>query len=220
MIVEELIEKDYYYLNSKMSFKEAIKTFNDCGQNDLPVVDDGKFLGLVFVDQLKGQEKNNDPISLINDQYRAVYVKPEEKMLVALNKITSEGISTIPVVNDKGLMEGVLLSFQLWNEFAVRSSMLGNGGWVVLTMDQRDYKLSEIAHIVESNGMKVIISFVHYYQGIERIDVHLKVDKENVNELVQTFQRFSYKVTDVIQPEKFTDDWEGKFDELMRFFST
>ena len=134
--------------------------------------------------------------------------------------MTNEGVSSLPVIDSEGTMKGVILASHLWSEFAVKSSLVGPGGWIVLSMKNIDYKLSEIAHIVESNGMKIVLHFVHFFQGMDLIDVHIKVDRENVNELVQTFQRYEYKVSDVIQPKKFSDDWEDRFDELMRFFST
>ena len=62
--------------------------------------------------------------------------------------------------------------------------------------------------------------FVSFTPGTDLIDVHLKLDRENVNELAQHFQRLNYNVTDVIQAKKYEDDWDNRFDQLMRFFST
>jgi len=219
LIVENLIEKEFYSLKSSMSFKEAIKIFKKSGQNDLPIVDDTIFQGVIFFDQLKGREDNKEAISIINKQFRSISVFEDERMIVTLKKMTNEGISSLPVVDSDGTMMGVILASRLWSEFAVKSSLVGPGGWVVLSMKNIDYKFSEIAHIAELNGMKIIFHFVNYLQGMDLIDVHIKVDRENVNELVQTFQRYEYKVSDVIQQKKFSDNWDDRFDELMRYFS-
>lgn len=220
LIVEDLIEKEFYSLKSSMSFKEAFKTFQKSGQNDLPIVDGSIFQGLIFLDQLKGREEYKEAISNINKQFRSISIFEDERIIVALKKMTNEGVSSLPVINSDGTMKGVLLASHLWDVFAEKSGLVGPGGWIVLSMKNIDYKLSEIAHIVESNGMKIVLHFVNFLQGMDLIDVHIKVDRENINELVQTFHRYEYKVSDVIQPKKFSDNWEDRFDELMRYFST
>lgn len=220
MIIEDLIEKEYASLKSEMTFKEARELFEETKLNDLPIVDGEAFKGILFVDQVEGKGEDKDLLGEIEDQYKSIAVKMDERMIIALKKMTKEGVGNLPVIDDQGEMQGVILSDRLWSEFAVRSSLLGAGGWIVLSVKKRDYKFSEIAQIVESNSMMILMHFVHFFHGVDLIDVHIKVDRENVNELVQTFQRYEYSVSDVIQPKKFEDDWEERFDQLMRFFST
>lgn len=220
MIVEDLIEKEFHSLKSTMSFKEASLVFNECKQSDLPVIDDSGYQGLVLWEQIKGREDNPDPLSTISEQFRKVSVLPSERIIVAINKMTNEGIQALPVVDEENAVLGVLLAINLWGQFAVKSSLVQPGGWIVLSMHKRDFKLSEIAHIVESNNAVMLMHFINFIEGLDLIEVHIKVDRENVNELVQNFQRYDYKVSDVIQAKKFEDDWENRFDELMRFFST
>lgn len=217
--VEDLIEKKYFSLSSSISFKNANEIFDECLMNELPVVDDAIFQGMLFKDIIVGREED-DPISLIKEQFRPISVSEEERIIVALKKMTLEGVTTIAVVDEEGGMKGMLLASSLWSEFAIKSSLAGIGGWIVLSMKNSDFKFSEIAQIVESNGMMVVMHFIHFFQEMDVIDVHIKLNRENVNELVQTFQRYNYKVVDVIQPKKFADDWENRFDELMRYFST
>lgn len=220
MIIDALIEKEFFYLNSSTSFKKAYESFERSKLNELPVVDDKIFKGVLFKDQIKGNEKSKEAISIIKDQFWYISVLENERMIVALKEMTSKGLSSLPVLDAEGEVLGIILSSQLWSEFASKSSLMGEGAWVVLSLKKIDYHLSEIAQIAESNGMLIVMHFVHFFQGVDLIDVHLKLDHENVNGLVQSLQRYKYNVTDVIQPKKFSDDWEDKFDELMRFFST
>lgn len=220
LIVEDLIETKYFSVKSSMTFNEVIEVFEESGQKDLPIVDDGIFKGIIFEKQVLGREDNSDEIISIKDQLRPIYVYEEDRVIIAIKKIIVEGVSFLPVIDAEETMKGVLCVADLWNEFAVKSSILGPGGWVVLSMNKNNFLLSEISHLVESNGMIIVMHFVQYFEEMDVIDVHIKVNKENVNELVQTFQRHGYNVVDVIQEKKFSDDWDNRFDELMRFFST
>jgi predicted transcriptional regulator len=203
-----------------MSFKQVYHVFTESNQNELPIVDSGLLQGVIIKEQLLGKEDNDEAIATIKEQFREASVKEDERIIVALKKMTLGGISNLPVVDIEGNIKGIVSASTLWNEFSIKSSMSGIGGWIVLSMNKNDFKLSEIAQIVESNGMMIVMHFVHFFQEMDIIDVHVKVSRENVNELVQTFQRYGYKVVDVIQPKKFADDWDNRFDELMRFFST
>lgn len=220
LTVEAFIEKNYYSINSTASFKEVNEVFLECLQNDLPIVDDGIFQGIIYRSQVVGREDNKDEISSIHDHFKVISIQEDERLIIALKTVINNGIFSLPVIDEEGMMKGVLLAPNLWNEFSVESNLGGLGGWIVLSMNKNDFKLSEIAHIVESNGMIMVFHYVHFIQELNLIEVHLKVNKENVNELVQTFQRYSYKVVDVIQDKKFDDDWDSRFDELMRYFST
>lgn len=220
MITEELIDKSYVSLNSQMTVGEASKVFKDCKQSNLPVVDSGEYKGILFKNQLQGFEKDKIKLDQLQDQFRSVSVLPETRMVSALKTIVNEGVGYLPVIDHSGEMIGVLSSVHLWNEFASRSSLLGNGSWIIVSMLHKDYSLSKLSHLVESHQLMIVMHFVQFYQGTDTIDVHLKVNRENVNELIQSIQRYGYTITGVIQPKKYIDDWEDKFEELMRFFST
>ena len=203
-----------------MTVAEACKVFEECTLSNLPVVDSGEFKGILFKNQLQGFEKDKIKLDKLQDQFRYISVLSETRMVSALKKMVNEGVGILPVINHSGDMVGVLSSAHLWNEFASRSSLLGNGSWIIVSMLYKDYSLSKLAHLVESHHLMIVMHFVQFYQGTDTIDVHLKVDRENVNELIQSIQRYGYTVTGVIQPKKYIDDWEDKFEELMRFFST
>jgi acetoin utilization protein AcuB len=220
LITEGLIDKSYVSLNSQMTVAAACKVFEESQQSNLPIVDSGEFKGILFKNQLQGFEEDKIKIEKLQDKIRSISVLPETRMVSALKIMVNEGVGFLPVITHSGEMVGVLSSVHLWNEFASRSSLLGNGSWIIVSMLHRDYSLSKLAHLVESHDLMIVMHFVQYYQGTDSIDVHLKVNRENVNELIQSIQRYGYAITGVIQPKKYIDDWEDKFEELMRFFST
>jgi predicted transcriptional regulator len=220
LITEALIDKNYISLNSEMTVGEACAVFNDSNQSDLPVVDSEEFKGVLFKNQLKGREDDDLKLKELESQFKLISVLSDTRMVSALKKMVTQGVAYLPVIDHSSDMIGVLTSGKLWGEFASRSSLLGDGSWIIVSMPQKDYSLSKLAHLVESHRLMIVMHFVQFYQGTESLDVHIKVNRENVNELIQSLQRYGFEVTGVIQPKKFVDDWEDKFEELMRFFST
>lgn len=220
MIDKQLIHSNYEKLESGMTVSEALKCFDISGHTELPLVTDGAYLGLVFRRQIASIEDQNTLMSSLDLKALEVSIYPDERLVTALKLMMNSGIGLLPVIDHSQEMLGTLHVADLWIEFAKRSSFMGDGSWIVLSMNRKDYSLSELAHLVESHRLIIVFHFVQYHEGMSTVDVHLKVNRENVNELLQTFQRYGYKVTGVIQPQKFTDDWEGRFEELMRFFST
>lgn len=220
MIKEGLIDKSYVSLNSQMSVADACKVFEKSQQSNIPIVDSGDFKGILFKNQMQGFDEDKIKIEELHDKIKYISVLPETRMVSALKKMVNEGVEFLPVISHSGEMVGILSSINLWNEFASRSSLLGNGSWIIVSMLHKDFSLSKLAHLVESHDLMIVMHFIQFYQGTDSIDVHLKVNRENVNELIQSIQRYGYEITGVIQPKKYIDDWEDKFEELMRFFST
>ena len=70
MIIETLINKDFKALNSEMSLKEACKKFDEDKRDNMAIVDEGVFVGVLSKEQLSGQENNSESITTIKDSFR------------------------------------------------------------------------------------------------------------------------------------------------------
>jgi len=220
LIPEYLIEKTYYSLSTSDTTSKACNIFSKSNQASLPVVDSGEFLGMLSKNLIQCDEKKETKIVEFKELFRDISVYSESRMVSALKIMVKQGISHLPITDSTNEMIGVLSSDNLWAEFAKKSSLLEDGSWIIISMAKNDYSLSKIAHLVESHRLHIMMHYVQFSQNIDMVDVHLKLDRENINDLLQSLQRYGYHITGVIQPKKYVDDWEGKFDELMRFFST
>jgi (p)ppGpp synthase/HD superfamily hydrolase len=103
--------------------------------------------------------------------------------------------------------------------FARITSLESPGAVIVVEVDTRNYLLSEISRIVESNDAHILSSYIDSDRDSTKIKVTIKVDKEDVGGIVQTFQRFNYTVNSLHKHKDKPDDTKERFDSFMRYLN-
>jgi hypothetical protein len=51
------------------------------------------------------------------------------------------------------------------------------------------------------------------------VEVTLKINREDISDILQSFERYEYFVKSTYQGSRFHDDLRGRYDELMRFIN-
>ncbi len=89
---------------------------------------------------------------------------------------------------------------------------------VILEIPLKDYTLTEIAHIVESNNAHVISLSILPISGGNDLLVSLKLDISDLTSVLRSFERFNYNVTYFFMKEgEITDKYKERLDELMYY---
>jgi acetoin utilization protein AcuB len=94
------------------------------------------------------------------------------------------------------------------------------GGIIVLEMIERDYSLSQIAMIVESNNIKIMSMYITSPADSARLEVTLKVNTTDLLALIRTFERYNYEVkTWVTTNDSLDRFYSERFDLLMKYLN-
>lgn len=89
---------------------------------------------------------------------------------------------------------------------------------IILEMPIKDYTLTEIARIVESNNAHVISLSTLPISGGSELLVSLKLDISDLTTILRSFERFNYNVTYFFMKEgEVTDEQKERLDELMYY---
>lgn len=89
---------------------------------------------------------------------------------------------------------------------------------IILEMPIKDYTLTEIARIVESNNAHVISLSTLPISGGSELLVSLKLDISDLTTILRSFERFNYNVTYFLMKEgEVTDKQKERLDELMYY---
>jgi hypothetical protein len=89
---------------------------------------------------------------------------------------------------------------------------------IILEVPLKDYTLTEIARIVESNNAHITVLNVMPISGGEFLLVSLKLDTDDVTVLLRSFERFNYNVVYYFMKEgEVTDMQKERLDELMYY---
>jgi len=89
---------------------------------------------------------------------------------------------------------------------------------IILEVPLKDYTLTEIARIVESNNANITALSVMPISGGEFLLISLKLDIDDVTVLLRSFERFNYNVVYYFMKEgEVTDKQKERLDELMYY---
>lgn len=196
----------------------ALRWMEELRVGSLPVIDKGKFLGLVDKDQLFKLSVEEEIIESGIVKYNSSWVfldRPLEEVF----KVASENQTKYVAVLDKdktylgvvGLEDAIA---------AFADSLLGNikGSELILSMDMKDYQLSEISRLVESENAKILNSFISEDPLDEKkIRLRIKLDKTELRFIRLTLERFGYRVIDHYQEETAISNEEDRIGNLLRF---
>ena len=90
----------------------------------------------------------------------------------------------------------------------------------MLEITERDYSLSQIAQIVESNNIKVLSLYITSPPDSTRLEVTLKVNSTDLASLIRTFERYNYDVKTWITSDDSMDRfYSERFDLLMKYLN-
>jgi len=90
---------------------------------------------------------------------------------------------------------------------------------VVLEMNQIDYSLHEIARLVEANDAKVLSVYTRTLPDSARVEVTLKINREEISDVLRSFDRYELFVKSTYQGSKLHEDLRGRYEELMRYIN-
>ncbi len=220
MLSAEIINDLIPPLKTSDSGDRALSLMEDFKISHLPIVNDTEFLGLISEDDIIEMPDTFEPISTISINFHKPYVHDWQHIYDVMKLMSDMKLSVVPVLDEHDQYLGIITVNTMVDYFARITSLESQGAVIVVEVDTRNYLLSEIARIVESNDAHILSSYIDSDRDSTKIKVTIKVDKEDVGGIVQTFQRFNYTVSSLYKHKDKTDDTKERFDSFMRYLNT
>jgi hypothetical protein len=93
------------------------------------------------------------------------------------------------------------------------------GSILVLEMDKRNYSLSEIARIAESENKLILSSYLSSNLESERLEVTIKLNSAQIQNVTAAFERFGYLIKATFDEEDFMDTLKNRYESLMSYLN-
>lgn len=208
----------------------SLKT-SDTGQNalnlmevyrisHLPIVNNLDFLGLISDSDIYDMNQFEEPIGNHELTLFKPYARDDQHLFEVIGLAARLKLTVVPVLNSSNHYMGVITTSDLIRHIAGISSMDQPGGIIVLEMIERDYSLSQIAQIIESNNIKVLSMYITSPADSTRLEVTLKVNETDLVAVIRTFERYNYDVKTWITTNDSLDRfYSERFDLLMKYLN-
>lgn len=205
-------------------------TFSDNGVNalnlmdeykvvHLPIIHNGIYLGLISESDILEMEKPTVAFSAVDQTLLEISTTNSAHIYEILRLMDEYQLSLLPVVTEDGHYEGCITVSNLIHNLAQMQAVGEPGGTIVLEMNSNDYSLSEIAQIVEGNDAKILSVIISTSPDSLKMEVTIKVNKEDLNPIIQTFNRYDYSIKYYYQKPRYSEDLKRRYEELMKYLN-
>jgi acetoin utilization protein AcuB len=220
MIANDLISEIIPSLKTSDSGQTALNWMEIFRISHLPIVNNQDFLGLISDTDIYDMNQPEEPIGNHELTLLKPYVTDNQHLFEVIGLAARLKLSVVPVLDNDNRYKGVITSSDLIRHIAGISSMDQPGGIIVLELIERDYSLSQIAQIVESNNTKVLSMYITSPAESTRLEVTLKVNTTDLLALIKTFERYNYDVkTWVTTNDSIDRFYSERFDLLMKYLN-
>lgn len=219
MTARSLIAHDIPALSIHQTGRDAFHMLSDYHVKHLPVVDEGKLVGILSEEEIFNQ-KLADPLSEHDFSMLPQFqVLENEHVFEVVRLMGSHRLTVIPVVDTDGNYLGLVQQNDLLRYFAHTASLTEHGAVLVLEMPRRDYALSTIVRIFEEENVRILSVFVSTAPDPESIELTLKLDRHDLARVTASLDRHDFDVKQTFGETDRSDLLRERYDALMHYLN-
>ena len=220
MVAKDLISEVIPSLKTSDLGQTALNWMEIFRISHLPIVNNQDFLGLISDADIYDMNQPEEPIGNHALTLFKPFVDTDQHIFEVIGLASRLKLSVVPVLDNKSHYKGVITTADLIRHLAGLSSMDQPGAIIVLELIERDYSLSQIAQIVESNNIKVLSMYITSPPDSTKLEVTLKVNTSELGSVIRTFERYNYEVKTWVSSTDMIDSfYSERFDQLMKYLN-
>jgi acetoin utilization protein AcuB len=220
MVAKDLISEVIPSLKTSDTGQTALNWMEIFRISHLPIVNNQDFLGLISDADIYDMNQPEEPIGNHELTLLKPYVDAEQHIFEVIGLASRLKLTVVPVLDNNNHYKGVITTTDLVRFLAGISSMDQPGGIIVLEITERDYSLSQIAQIIESNNVKVLSMYITSPPDSMRLEVTVKVNSNDIVSVIRTFERYNYEVKTWVTTDDSMDRfYSERFDLLMKYLN-
>jgi CBS domain-containing protein len=212
----ELINGTIQPLGPRDPVARALDLMDELHLPVLPVVAKGRLVGLV---KEEAALNNSDPTATVEklmDQVEIPYVRDRQHLYDVLKLMARRNLPMLPVLDMGGRYLGAVGGQELVRRMASLVNAEEAGSVLVLEMARNDYSLQQIARIVEDEGARILSLYCSNLPESTRMEVTLKINREDISAILKAFERFDITVHNTFQGSQAEEDLRDRYDALMK----
>ncbi len=218
MIAANLLSHEFVPLRTSDTGKEALSIMGDFYVKHLPIVNNEQMLGLISEDDIL-QNDIEEAVGSYPLSQNSPTVNERDHLYDVLRILSEYTLTVVPVIDVDNNYLGLITQGDLLRFFAQIGSFTEPGSIIVFEMSKQDYSLAEIARIVEGENAAILSSFITSSLDTTQIDVTIKINRQDLQRIIATFERFDYTIKASFQEMEYFEGLKDRFDSLMAYLN-
>lgn len=215
MLVNRYITKDFVPPKLNQNVLHAKEIVQEFGISHIPVFEGLNFIGNISREALEESE-GETKLSELRNFAEFFYITENSSVLDAIQKFHTTDANLLPVLNTELQYVGMLMMEDVISALSTMPFILEPGAIMMIEIPQKQFSISEIAKIAESNNARIIGLFITDYPE-DRVQITLKIIAESLTSVGETFERFGYNVVYKFFNDEKENLYKDRFEQLMKY---
>ncbi|QMW04129.1 CBS domain-containing protein [Spirosoma foliorum] len=222
MLAAELIDPMLPALKPTDSVGQALDWMQEHRVGQLVLTDQGEYRGIVSEELLLDVADDERSLGNVLRLFEQTYVHEDQHLFEVLGLVIQQQMEVVAVLNEGQEFMGTISVTELLKQFGQELGVQEVGAILILNMNERDYSLTEISRLVESNNVKIISSFFSSaaYGMPDRSRLTLKLNRRDITPVISTLERFGYQIEAAFANAPVESIDQERLDSLLRYLNT
>ena len=220
MIAEELVNLAIPALKPSDTAEKAIIWMEELKTNQLPVIEDRHFKGLISEDiilESNDLDREIGDFKLISEH---CYVNEDQHLFDIIRLAQECESELVAIIDHNGEFIGVSRHEDTMKAFSNTLAVQGQGGIIVMEMRFMDYSMAEISRLIESDDAKILGFYLSQdHKDPNFVFVTLKINKEDLTTVIATLERFDYKIVAKFHESNNSNTEKERLDNLLNYLN-
>lgn len=216
MNINDYILKEIKAFHLKDSVKKAQKLFKSYPITHFPVVENDKLLGSFAEDDIQTLENKEEELVAHSYLLNSFFADEKATVLELLKIFADNNTTIIPVLNKEKNYIGYYDLCDVLDVFSTSPFMIEESETLIVEKLELDYSMGEVSQIVEANGGKLLGVYLSEKSN-NFVQVTLKIVSDEINEIIQTFRRYDYKIVSNHENDIYLEDLKNRSDYLQKY---
>ncbi len=216
-LLSDYINNDFKALKIDEAVSEVQDFFNDVNYSHFPVLDDDVYIGSVSKNDLESFDFDKN-LSDYKYSFEKFFTRDTSILLDVLEVFSKNHANLIPVLNDENQYLGYYEIEEIIKTFQETPFLSDSGNIIIIKKEIVDYSMSQIAQIVESNNGKILGVYVSN-SDFKFIEITLKINVGDVNDIIQSFRRYDYEIISNHQQDDYINILKENANYLNKYLS-
>lgn len=220
MLVGDLITDEIPPLKTTDTVEMALDWMEQFKVSHLAVVNNRELIGLVAETDLMDYDHPEEQINASKLHLLKPIIHHDQHTYELVKLMSGLNLTLIPVLDENELYKGCITLKGIVSNLSNMIAVQNPGGVIVLELNQIDYSVTQIASIIEGNDAKILSLHVSSQPDSMKMEVTLKINREDLSSILQTFARYNYMVKASFHHGDYDKGLKDKLDEFLRFLDT
>ncbi|WP_232455970.1 CBS domain-containing protein [Polaribacter sp. SA4-10] len=214
--MNDYILKEIKALRLKDSVKSAQKIFRNYPITHFPVIENDKLLGSFAESDIQTIENKEGELVAYAYLLNSFFADEKATVLELLKIFADNDTNIIPVLNKDKNYIGYYDLCDVLDVFSTSPFMIEESETLIVEKLINDYSMGKVAQIVEASGGKLLGLYISN-KTTDFVQITLKIVSEEINEIIQTFRRYDYKIISSHENDIYLEDLKNRSDYLQKY---